>query len=100
MAEVARDLFGQAVELNDLVVYGHSGRSASTRVGRVYWVRGKRVRVRIFERTTHFDHERKREVYSGGWTQGGTADPNGFVRVDPLTAVELPPLLDEKQLKR
>ena len=77
----ARDLFGRPLNIGDLVVYGHSGRYASTRVARVYNVDNpKRVRVRIIEKS-HGDK----------WVKAGTSVPYGIVKVDE-TDLSIPTL--------
>ena len=86
----AKDLFGRIVNVGDLVVYGHSGRYAGTRVGLVYKVDGPRdVRVYILERETTWvpmvgDPSRKMQKYTGKWVKGHHSKPNGFVKIDPV----------------
>lgn len=87
----AKDLFGRPVEVGDLVVYGHSGRYADTRVARVYNTDDPNA-VRVFIM------EKKYEGYSPnrkflGWGKGHHSTPNGIVKIDE-TGLGIPKLGD------
>lgn len=78
--ETALDMLGRRVGVGDLVVYGHSGRYAGTRVGRVYQVDNNRT-VRVFI------VEKERQYVDGKWVVGEWkkshhSKPHGFVKID------------------
>lgn len=81
----AKDMFGRPLEIGDLVVYGHSGRYAGTRVARVYNTDDpKAVRVRIVE---------KSRLDPRGWKKGHHSTPHGIVKIDE-TGLDIPKLGD------
>lgn len=81
----AKDLFGRIVRVGDLVVYGHSGRYAGTRVGLVYRIDDFRnISVFILEKERRFDTGKGKYVYTGKWVKGHHSKPNGFVKIDPV----------------
>lgn len=77
---MAKDLLGREIEVGDLVAWGHSGRYAGTRVGRVYRVEGRQVRAWILER--------KR---TDEWVKGHHAAPSDPIKLDD-TGLNLPTL--------
>jgi hypothetical protein len=97
MAEVAYDLLGQEVRLGDLVAYGHSGRYAATRVGRVYWIRSSTsVRVWLFQKT----RQAGTWTVAGLWYRANSAEPSGFVKLTEATPGALVPTIPESLFKR
>src|SRR5690349_24834254 len=99
MEQLAKVYFGRIVRVDDLVVYGHSGRYAGTRVGRVYKIDGiNDIRVYILEKETEWvpsktDPNRKIQKYTGRWVKGHHAKPNGFVRISEI-GINVPKLKD------
>lgn len=72
------DKFQRKVRVGDLIVYGHSGRYAGTRVGRVYRIYDD------FHVMVYLVHEQE----IGVWKKGRHAKPsNDIVRVDGPTTV-------------
>lgn len=79
---IAQDMFGRPVQVGDLIAWGHSGRYAGTRIGRVYRVESpKYVRAWILERV------------KGRWVKAHHAGPLGIVKVDD-TDLDVPQLED------
>jgi hypothetical protein len=80
--KVAKDMLGREVKVGDLVAWGHAGRYACTRIGRVYRVDSRcSVRARILEK--------KR----GAWVRGHHSLPLLFVKIDD-TGLDIPQLAD------
>lgn len=76
-----KDIFGRILNIGDLVVYGHSGRGAGTRVARVYNVDNPRgVRVYIYDKGR-----------DGTWIRGHHSTPHGLVKIDE-TGLNIPKL--------
>lgn len=86
---MAKDVLGRELNVGDLVAWGHSGRYAGTRIGRVYRIEGPHVRAWILERK----REGPRYQRTGPWVKAHHAGPSDPVKLDD-TGLDVPKLED------